>query len=177
MRSRCTTAVVTAAIVALTGAGVERPSFGAERPPVRTDAYGDLLPPGARARLGSVRWYPEGGAGGIAFAPDGKTLVSNGGDGRVHLWEVATGREVGCRETEQWKTPQVIAFSADGKTVAAGDRDFETWMCVWDVAGRKVCHIHKDKDHLLSPVTFSPDGRTLALFAHRAVEERASRTI
>src|SRR5689334_11391241 len=58
------------------------------------DLYGDPLPAGALARLGSLRLRSADPLNCIAFAPDGKTLVSGGSRGRkVLFWDVESGRE------------------------------------------------------------------------------------
>src|SRR5262245_28229638 len=69
---------------------------GPPRPktPPRTDAHGDPLPPGARARLGTVRFRPGGAVAGVAFAPDGQTLATSDYSGAITLIETATGREL-----------------------------------------------------------------------------------
>ncbi|MGW0781172.1 protein kinase domain-containing protein [Streptomyces sp. NPDC002913] len=54
----------------------------------------------------------------LAFHPTAGTLASGSGDGAVRLWDTATGRT-----TAAFTCPQAVesvAFSPDGKTVAAG---------------------------------------------------------
>ncbi len=63
------------------------------RAATRADANGDLLPPAAVARLGSLRLYHGGGIQKLAFLHDGKTLLSLG-DGLLRAWETTTGKEI-----------------------------------------------------------------------------------
>src|SRR5262245_24439299 len=50
--------------------------------PPRLDAHGDPLPPGAVARLGTMRWR-QPVAFRLCYSTDGKALASAGHDGRV----------------------------------------------------------------------------------------------
>ncbi|HEY5894036.1 MAG TPA: hypothetical protein VIT91_12465 [Chthoniobacterales bacterium] len=52
----------------------------------------------------------------IAFSPDGKLLAWGGYDGSLHLWSMATQKEVARLFTNAMLT--VVAFSRDGKTLA-----------------------------------------------------------
>src|SRR5258707_4629941 len=56
-----------------------------EVPAARTDLYGDPLPPGSRARMGSLRYYMGRGTSTVAFAPDGRTLTATSGSWIVPL--------------------------------------------------------------------------------------------
>ena len=59
-----------------------------------------------------------GGAASIHFSPDGKFLVSGGGDKTIRVWNVADEKIV-----HEWAGPSAftcaVRFSPDGKTVAA----------------------------------------------------------
>src|SRR5262249_47570382 len=57
--------------------------------------HDDPLPPGAIARIGTVRLQHGAAVSRLTFSPDGKTLASIGGySSVVHLWDVATGKEI-----------------------------------------------------------------------------------
>jgi WD40 repeat protein len=76
-------------------------------------------------------WPAHAGAVlGVAFTPDGQTLLTGGADGLVKLWDPA-GR---LRHVFDWKVGEVgaVAFAPDGLTAAAGG--YET-ILVWDVTG------------------------------------------
>src|SRR5438874_5585545 len=57
----------------------------------RTDRFGDPLPAGASARLGTVRFRQGGPVLCVRFAPDGKAVVSGSDDGLIRVWEPASG--------------------------------------------------------------------------------------
>ena len=86
------------------------------------DAYGDPLPTGAVARLGTTRFRHGGYLQSVTFSPDGKTLATAGGDDRIRLWDVATGKEVS--QIRALNLPSMaVLFSRDGKTLLAGSYD------------------------------------------------------
>src|SRR5713101_3914693 len=67
----------------------------------RTDLSGDLLPEGAMARLGTIRWRHNSPVFSLSFSPDGRMIASSCDDGQVHLWDRDTGKEIG-RMGEEW---------------------------------------------------------------------------
>src|SRR5262245_28566510 len=87
-------------------------------PPLRTDLYGDPLPPGAIARCGSVRLRHAGLSNFVCLA-DGKTVLTAGTDGVLRYWDLASGRQ--ARERALQATDAVtrwVMLAPDGKAVA-----------------------------------------------------------
>ncbi|HEY7158925.1 MAG TPA: WD40 repeat domain-containing protein [Gemmataceae bacterium] len=82
----------------------------------RTDLYGDPLPRGAVARLGSVRFRFARVIKSLAFSPDGKRLAGSSSR-RITIWDVATGKRI-----REFKLDSVIVrlvgFAPDGKVLA-----------------------------------------------------------
>ena len=91
------------------------------RTPSGVDAYGDPLPPGAIARLGTTRLRLRGSPSILGFAADGKTLLVFTRDGVLRLLDPATGRPA-----RQFLLPDINGVahaSGDGRTVAVRDSD------------------------------------------------------
>jgi RNA polymerase sigma factor (sigma-70 family) len=129
----------------------------------RTDGYGDALPPGAIARLGTLRLRQGGNVHHLALSPDGKTLVSGGQGGTIRFWELASGRELRHIQAHRAQV-LAVAFSPDGKSLTSGSSDARgAWL--WDVATgnpvRQFLGSPPRKDWVRA-VAFSPDGKTLA---------------
>jgi hypothetical protein len=83
---------------------------------VRIDHYGDLLPPRAIARLGTVRFRQRLMADQAIFSPNGKMLASRDLEGSVRLWDAFTGKEL----ADFGDGYVALRFSPDSKTLALG---------------------------------------------------------
>src|ERR1700720_2858360 len=92
------------------------------KPAAKLDLYGDPLPPGAIARMGTVQLRQAAyGPVPLAFTPDGNTLLSaSQGDHVLRSWDVGTGKQKTARRLEpiaEHYWPH-IELSADSGTLA-----------------------------------------------------------
>jgi RNA polymerase sigma factor (sigma-70 family) len=136
-----------------------------------TDRVGDLLPPGAVARFGTLRFRHQHTIRSLMFSGDGKTLVSGSWDETVRLWEIPGGREL--RRFRGWPdTVASVAISHDGRLVAAGSihlyhdrgpgRSAQEILVLWDaVTGQELGRI-TGLEHTPYSLAFARDGKTLA---------------
>jgi WD40 repeat protein len=150
--------VVAALLFALnmtTNSGV----LSAESAPV--DAFGDPLPPGALARMGTMRLRHGSQIYTIAYSPDGKLLASGSAHGELRLWDAATGKLVQRFVDPFGSVFHVIAFSPDGELLAS---DKGGTFGLWQVStGKKLRDLEGGNSGAATSVAFSPDGKELAL--------------
>jgi WD40 repeat protein len=101
----------------------------------------------------------------LAFAPDGKRLVSGGGDGALRVWDVQAGRPVLTLRNIGGPAPFGV-FSHDAKTLATGGIHGPHRVRLWDVAKAQERREFMGHDSAVSALAFSPDGSALASAAY-----------
>jgi RNA polymerase sigma factor (sigma-70 family) len=129
--------------------------------PARLDRHGDPLPPGALARLGTVRFRHRDRLINAVFSSDGQTLIVGQSDGGIIFWDKATGKELRRFEVSEQGYLSSLAFSRDGRTLAAG---CDHRIRLFDLSAGKLVREWKAEE--MKSLRFSPDGRTLASHSH-----------
>lgn len=99
----------------------------------------------------------------VAVARDGRLAAAGGFDGTVRVWNLPGG-DVAWRFA-QWEAVRVVAFSPDGRLLAAGN-------VLWNL---KTGAVHKKlagTQGSVNSLTFTPDGRRLVACAFESRSEK-----
>lgn len=111
----------------------------------RLDQFGNPLPDGAMARIGTLRFRHGAPVTQITFSPDGKTIYSaSSGEKVAHAWSLQDGNE--RQRFDSDKPVYTVAVSSDGKVVATGEGGNEVGL--WDAdTGKLIKKLIVDGDN------------------------------
>jgi WD40 repeat protein len=126
------------------------------------DRYGDPLPPGALARIGTTRLRHGESLFFAGFAADGKTLIGAGPDQVIRFWDLAAGKELRHIKPAQGQGFASVQISGDGATLAAVI-DNQT-IQLWDAVSGKEGRNRKDAISNIN-IALSADGKLIAFLA------------
>ncbi len=140
-------------------APVEKPERLQEVRQARTDLYGDPLPEGAIARLGTVRFRHGWRVGSVTYSPDGKVLATTGFDG-LCLWDSDTGKPMPGWPMTEVASSVVFSSNCQMLAVAIG-HDPRTKLTLFDVATAKETSRLQGNTEQVHPKVFSPDSKVL----------------
>jgi WD40 repeat protein len=143
--------------------------------PVAKDQFGDPLPPGAVARIGTIRWRHESHVLFAAVLPGGKTVLT-ADNLSIRVWDFPSGKElrrIGERGAES-RTIVHAALTPDGKTLAtyAVERaagKSHTTIHLWDVLTGKEVRALEPENVSLQGLSFSANGEMLAAIGNGGV--------
>jgi Tol biopolymer transport system component len=151
--------VIVLSLLAISTLLLHEPLSPKEVNQIRTDQYGDPLPQGAVARLGTVRVQHSSIITTIAWSPNGKILATGEYIHPIRLWDVATGKEIRRIDGKA----RSLAWSPQRNILASGWDDEDRTVYLWDVeSGKQVRQLIGHELHGVESLTWSPDGSTLA---------------
>jgi WD40 repeat protein len=95
----------------------------------------------------------------LALSPDGRLLAVLSSDGKVCLWEVASGKVLRVLEKEEGPFAVAPAFSPDGRLLATTRQDGV--IRLWEVlTGQELRRLGGHRGRI-THMAFSPDGKSL----------------
>ncbi|MGO9469696.1 MAG: hypothetical protein ACLQVF_36800 [Isosphaeraceae bacterium] len=151
--------------IGLTDSGPRPPAVTGRAQTGPGDRGADSLPKFARARLGDLRFYHGEWVRRAVYTPDGRSLVTLDQQGRLRVWDAASGRTYRTIGDPALRVSE-FAVSPDGTTLAT-DNSLSR-LQLWDMAtGRERRRWHEPRESTHSDPRFSPDGRTIAVIATR----------
>jgi len=121
-----------------------------------TDSLGDPLPEGTVQRLGNMRMRYPSWVSGLAYLPDGRGIVLQGGG--VDIWDLAKGKKES--RTQVCKSRLMsVKLRLDGKVLLLADSDGNVYE--WDYEKLEVLRQWDSGQKGLRSVCYSPDGKRI----------------
>jgi RNA polymerase sigma factor (sigma-70 family) len=156
--------------------GTRQVQTAAQKPEPRRDRYGDPLPDGAVARIGTDRLQGTDRVYAAAYSSDGKLLATGLDSAKARLWDAKSGKlllemplAVASKPGYGPSSVTTLAISPDGKRLAFGGY-WSPSVCLWDVQAARLLHTFDNWAEGWEnmafvqegpTLVFTPDGRTL----------------
>lgn len=137
----------------------------------RLDPYGDPLPEGAIARIGSTRLHLDT-LSWASITEDGKRIVSGGmyGEKRISVWDATSLKLIKTIPIKEENETWAVAVSPDGKLAAAvvsspGKAEFSMSALVWEIdTGKQIGNFFLGKRNSgAEKLVFSADNKKLGV--------------
>ncbi len=93
---------------------------------------------------------------GVAFLPDGKTIVTAGRDNILRWWDTDTGKEL-RQFIGHTSDVNSVAVSPDGNYILSGSSDMTVRL--WDIKSGQEVHRFAGHTDVVNSVAISPDGK------------------
>jgi WD40 repeat protein len=142
-------------LAALGGTATAQPRF---------DSLGDTMPPGAVARLGTLRLqHPVGDViEAVVYSTDGKLLATRARVSGVRIWDAASGKELRRIDAPQDTSASNLAFEPGGIALAAGA---DNEVRVWNAETGALLKTYRGGKARVLAVCFADGGKAIAAFA------------
>lgn len=121
------------------------------------DRYIKLWQPETQTPISTLRGH-EDLVGQLAFAPDGRRLVSGSADGKVLLWNL-TGSDQPREAKQHVKDVTALAFTHSGKQFASGGEDNSIFL--WQIDSLREPRGLFGHRAVVTGLAFSPQGQVL----------------
>jgi WD40 repeat protein len=124
--------------------------------------YVDVFDSRTLSQTGRIPVRPGRQVSAVALAPDGRTVAATTTGGDVLFADVRDHRPLGPLQRAYEDSAWSLAFSGDGRWLATVGIPV-LGLLLWDVRRRTVVSTYDSQYGVAADVTFSPDGRKLAV--------------
>jgi WD40 repeat protein len=101
-----------------------------------------------------------GGVSGVAYSPDGKTVLMGSYSGTASLWDVRTGNVLFTLQNQP-ESVNLVAYGPDGETVLTGSVDGIARL--WNPHNGQLLFTLRDLTKEITSMDYGPDGSTVLI--------------